>query len=152
MKLFEQIKADQLAARKARESLKATLLTTLIGELTAIGKNDGNREVTDADVVKLIKKFLDGVNETIKLMPDASNVDGSADRYVNLLHEQSILTAYMPQQMDEAALTAAVKEIVDDMKERASVVNMGMVMGALKIGFGGQYDGAMASKIVKTCL
>ena len=50
MTLFSQIKADQLAARKAKDGLKATLLTTLIGELTAIGKNDGNREVTDAEV------------------------------------------------------------------------------------------------------
>jgi uncharacterized protein YqeY len=145
MTLFAQIKADQLAARKAKEGITATLLTTLIGELTAVGKNDSNREVTDADVVKLVKKFLDGVNETIKLMPDASNVDGSADRYVNLLHEQSILTAYMPQQMDEAALTVAVKAIVLEQGP-----NMGKVMAALKAMYAGKYDGGMASKIVKS--
>ena len=148
MTLFAQIKADQLTARKAKQALAATLLTTLIGELTAIGKTDGNREVTDADVVKLVKKFLDGINESIKYMESAKN-----DEALHMLKgEAAILAPYLPQQMDEAALIEAVTEIVEDMKSRASAVNMGMVMGALKLGFGGQYDGALASKIVKACL
>jgi uncharacterized protein YqeY len=147
MTLFAQIKSDQLTARKAKDGLKATLLTTLIGELTAVGKNDGNREVTDTDVVKLVKKFLDGVNETIKLMPDATNVDGSADRYVNLLKEQSYLAPYLPQQMDEAALTIAVKALILEQGP-----NMGKIMAGLKTLYAGKYDGAMASKIVKILL
>ena len=147
MTLFNQIKADQLTARKAKDGLKATLLTTLIGELTAIGKNDGNREVTDADVVKLVKKFLDGVNETIKLLKDVSNDDGSADRYVNLLKEQSYLTVYMPQQMDEAKLTEVLAELVAE-----SGPNLGKLMGLLKARYAGQYDGSMASTIAKKVL
>ena len=147
MTLFAQIKSDQLAARKARDGLKATLLTTLIGELTAIGKNDGNREVIDADVVKLVKKFLDGVNETIALIKDASNVDGSADRYVNLLKEQSYLTAYMPQQMDEATLTEVLCELVTE-----SGPNLGKLMGLLKERYAGQYDGKMASTVAKSVI
>jgi uncharacterized protein YqeY len=149
MTLFSQIKADQLAARKAKDGLKATLLTTLIGELTAIGKNDGNREVTDADVVKLVKKFLDGVNETIALMTDFSNKDGNADRYVNLLKEQCYLTNYMPQQMDEYMLTLAVRAIIDELGSNA---NMGQVMAALKAKHAGQYDGKVASNVVKNAI
>lgn len=147
MTLFTQIKADQLAARKAKDGLKATLLTTLIGELTAIGKNDGDREVTDADVVKLVKKFLDGVLETIRLMKDATNDDGSADRYVNLLKEQSYLTVYLPKQMDETTLTEVLCELVTE-----SGPNLGKLMGLLKARYAGEYDGAMASKIAKTVI
>lgn len=145
MTLFAQIKSDQLTARKAKDALKATLLTTLIGELTAVGKNDGNREVTDADVVKLVKKFLDGVNETIKLLADVSNNDGSADRYVNLLKEQSYLNTYMPQQFDEIQLTQLLSELVIE-----TGPNLGKLMALLKTRYAGQYDGGMASKIAKT--
>ena len=147
MTLFTQIKADQLAARKAKDGLKATLLTTLIGELTAIGKNDGDREVTDADVVKLVKKFLDGVLETIRLMKDATNDDGTADRYVNLLKEQSYLTVYLPRQMDETTLTEVLCELVTE-----SGPNLGKLMSLLKARYAGEYDGAMASKIAKTVI
>lgn len=149
MTLFAQIKADQLTARKAKETIKATLLTTLIGELTAIGKNDGNREVTDADVVKLVKKFLDGVNDTIKLLPAVTDLDGGAVRLFNLKAECAILESYMPQQMDEYVLTIAVRSIINEIGVGA---NMGQVMSALKAKHAGTYDGGMASKVVKACL
>jgi uncharacterized protein YqeY len=125
--------------------LSATLLTTLIGELTAIGKNDGNREVTDADVVKLVKKFLDGINESIKYMEAAKNVEA----LVMLRGEAAILAPYMPQQMDEYVLTIAVRAILNELGVGA---NMGQVMAALKAKHAGKYDGGMASKVVKACL
>ena len=142
MTLFNQIKADQLTARKAKDGLKATLLTTLIGELTAIGKNDGNREVTDADVVKLVKKFNDGMEQTAKFC--AGHNQEGVD---TALAEIEIISKYMPQQMDEAALTEAVKVIVAEVGP-----NMGKVMAALKAQYAGKYDGGMASKIVKACI
>jgi uncharacterized protein YqeY len=147
MTLFTQIKADQLAARKAKDGLKATLLTTLIGELTAIGKNDGNREVTDADVVKLVKKFLDGVNETIELLSKTADLDGGAVRFFNLMQEKRHLTVYMPQQMDEAKLTEVLTGLVAEVGP-----NLGKLMGLLKARYAGQYDGGMASKIAKAVL
>ena len=137
--LFDQIKADQLVARKAKDGLKATLLTTLIGELTAIGKNDGNREVTDADVVKLVKKFLDGVNETIRLLGD-TNLQAT----LKAGYEKAILKPYLPQQMDEAKLTEVLTELVTE-----SGPNLGKLMGLLKARYAGKYDGGMASTIAK---
>lgn len=145
MTLFAQIKSDQLSARKAKETLKATLLTTLIGELTAVGKNDGNREVTDADVVKLVKKFLDGVNESIKFMEAA----GNETALTMLRGEAAILAPYLPQQMSEAELTVVVKQLVDELGAGA---NMGQVMAALKTRHAGTYDGSMASRVVKACI
>lgn len=150
MTLFDKIKQDQLAARKDRDALRALLLTTLIGEATAIGKNDGNREVTDAEVVALMKKFDKGIVESIAALGDnITNDKGAADQYVNLLKEQSILQHYMPQQMDEHVLTLAVRMIVNEL---GAGPNMGQVMAELKKRHAGQYDGKMASAIVKSCL
>ncbi len=144
MTLFAQIKADQLTARKAKETLAATLLTTLIGELTAIGKNDGDREVTDADVVKLVKKFSDGMEQTAKYC-----VGRNPGGVEAALAEIKIISKYMPQQMDEQVLTIAVRMILNELGTGA---NMGQVMAALKAKHAGTYDGSMASRVVKTCL
>ena len=139
MTLFAKIKEHQLIARKAKDSLAATLLTTLIGEVFALAKNDGNREVTDADVVKLVKKFLDGINESIKYMESAKNEEA----LTMLRGEATILAPYMPQQMDEATLTEVLCE---------SGPNLGKLMSLLKSRYAGEYDGAMASKIAKTVI
>lgn len=147
MTLFEQIKADQLAARKAKDGLKATLLTTLIGELTAIGKNDGNREVTDTDVVKLVKKFLDGVDEVIVHLGKGEITDTKAQSMMVARDERILLTVYMPHQMDEAKLTEVLAELVTETGS-----NLGKLMGLLKERYAGQYDGKMASTLAKKLL
>lgn len=142
MTLFAKIKEHQLIARKAKDSLAATLLTTLIGEVSALAKNDGNREVTDADVVKICKKFIDGMNDTIKFLGE-SNPEATAT--VKL--EKAILSVYMPKQMDEDELTEVLCVLVTQ-----SGPNLGKLMALLKADYAGQYDGAMASKIAKTVI
>lgn len=139
MTLFEQIKVDQLVARKSNNKLAASLLTTLIGEASAIGKNNGNRDVTDAEVVALVKKFVKGMDETLSYL---GNNNDEATKMV--LREKKILDAYLPNQMDEAALTQAILDIMV-----LSGANVGKIMGALKAKFAGQYDGKMASEIIK---
>ena len=141
MTLIEKVKADQIYARKAHDSVKASLLTTLLGEATAIGKNDGNREVTDAEVVALAKKFMKGIDETINALM-MHNKDAT-----QFLMERGILETYLPKQLNqeetEAALKAAIAEVG---------ANMGKVMGYMKANYEGQYDGKLASMIVKTLL
>ena len=53
--LINQIKSDALIARKARKIDTATLLTTLYSEASMIGKNLGNRESTDQEVLQVIE-------------------------------------------------------------------------------------------------
>lgn len=139
MTLFEQIKADQLTARKAHNGLAASLLTTLIGEAAAIGKNNGNRDVTDAEVVALVKKFVKGMDETLGFLgnrnAEASNV---------VLAEKDILAAYLPKQMTAEEIEVALKAAIDEVGGY-----MGKIMGVMKAKYDGQYDGKLASQIVK---
>lgn len=142
MTLFEQIKADQLTARKAHNGLAASLLTTLIGEAAAVGKNNGNREVTDTEVTALIKKFIKGMDETLTYLDksDGDNLDACA----TVKTEHAILSAYLPKQMDEATLTEVLCELVTNVGP-----DLGKLMAALKAQYAGQYDGKMASTLAK---
>ena len=51
--LLNKIKKEQLLARKAKDTLRASLLTTVIGEASP----SGNQTVTDADVEEKVGKF-----------------------------------------------------------------------------------------------
>ena len=139
MTLFEKIKADQLVARKAHNELATSLLTTLVGEAAAIGKNNGNRDVTDAEVVALVKKFVKGMDDTLGFLGDTNP---EATSVVNA--EKYILGPYLPSQMDEATLTQAIIDI-----KATEGANMGKIMAALKTQYTGLYDGKMASTIIK---
>lgn len=146
MTLLNQIKADQLAARKNRETLKATLLTTLIGEATAIGKNDGNRDTTDAEVVTVVNKFIKNIND---LLTALNGAEGGAALQANA--ELVILDAYRPKQLTAEQLTVIIADLKAEVGA-STIKEMGKVMGALKTKYQGQYDGNVASQLIKVAL
>lgn len=145
MSLLQQIKTDQINARKARAPLTAQLLTTLIGEAEMVGKNAGNREVTDIEVVSLIKKFIKNISEVLKV------VDVNSEAWDKATQEQMILEQYLPKQLTADQLRAELVSISTELNAH-TLREMGKVMKVLKERFDGQYDGAAASTIIKEVL
>ena len=141
MSLLQQIKDDQLKARKEK-SWKAQVLTTLLGEAAMIGKNDGNRETNDVECIYIIKKFIKNMNETAKLC-------GMDD---HTAMEIDLLNTYLPKGMDNTALVVAVNEVILERIGTDSPHNMGTVMKRMKELYEGQYDGRELSGIVKEVL
>lgn len=132
MTLMEQIKAKQIAARKAG-SADASLLTTLLGEAAMVGKNAG-RETTDQEVVAVVKKFVKNIDETIAALT-SRNQDASA-----FLAERGVLEQFLPLQLTELALQHMAKEFA----------SMPEFMKHLKENYAGQYDGKLASTVAKS--
>ena len=150
--ILGQIKQDQLKARKEKDKLKIGALTALMGEVSIIGINNGHRETTDIEAIKVITKFLKGANENLTLMSDSVMEAGAGTHFVNRLDqikkEISIYENYLPKQMTEDEIAKAIGLFMGDNSD----VNMGQVMGYLKKNFDGQFDGKMASNIVKNII
>lgn len=140
MSLYQKIKSDQLQARKARDSVAISLLTTLMGEAAMPGKNDGNRESTDAEVTATIKKFIKNIDS----LPSAAVTDASKA-------ERLILEGYLPRQLSEAELKETISTVVA-LGSMSGPMKMGDIMKILKETLDGQYDGAMASRLIKEAL
>lgn len=146
MSLIEQIKKDQVQARIARDAEKASLLTTLIGEAEMIGKNAGNRQSTDAEVITVVKKFINNMRETLSY---AVKIDVETGN--RIVREIAVLDQYLPTQMTEDQIKAILESMVATLPDR-SPRQMGVLMKQLKEHHEGLYDGALASKIAKTLL
>lgn len=156
MALLDELRADQLTARKTNDRLKADLLTTLIGEATQITTEEFKRgvtEVTAERVAATVAKFLKNTKLTLDNLAgertrlvqaggDPSKVD---ERIKAAESERAILSAYSPQQMTELELRQAIHEF----RAKNPEANVGAVMAYLKASFGGQYDGKVASALAK---
>ena len=142
--LINQIKSDALIARQDRKTDIATFLTTLYSEASMVGKNAGNRESTDQEVLQVIEKFIKNANEVknilLKNNKDVSNVD----------NEIKVLSKYLPKKMSYEELENVIREIIKELKSLINMqIQIGQVMGALKRNYSGAYNGKMASEIVK---
>jgi len=150
--LLKRIQDDALAARKARDTNKGKFLTTLFSEAAMEGKNDGNRESTDAEVTTIIKKFLKNNKDAQAAMgqPESDTPARAASR-AQLVLEQALLEAYLPAQASAEEVTAAVQDILKAMPD-VSIKQIGAIMGQLQARFGGNFDKALASQLVKKAI
>lgn len=154
MSLLATIQSDALAARKARDTLKATLLVTLHAEAARVGKDDGNRESTDAEVEAVIRKFIKNNDDTIKALWIPEKIDRDELRVArrdSLMCEQALLAGYLPKQATAAEVQAVVAELVSQLPEKTPK-QMGAVMAGLNAKFGNNFDKASASQLVKQAL
>ena len=144
MSLLAQLKKDSLLARKAADRVRATLLSTLIGEAEMVGKNAANRESTDEEVQQTIRKFLKNNQEALGVIKDE-------ERRAVLEQESAILTAYLPPLASDAEVQAFIAASVATLAERGPK-QMGVVMGALKARYGSDFDAKQASVWIKDAL
>ena len=144
--LIGKIKADQLTARKNRKNDLIPLLTTLIGEAEAIGKNNGNRESTDIEVVTIIKKFIKANNDNIELITDPESVIT-----VHAIRDNAVLQQYLPPQLTDDNIKAFVLRIITN-EQHIDMSNMGIIMKKLNAQYPGQVNGKIAASIVRATI
>ena len=127
MSLMEKINADFISAYKNEKMEEKNFLGVLKSEVTRETKTPD-----DAQIVAKIKSMIKNAEATNSLSE----------------FELAILERYLPKQMTEAELISAVNTFVSV----NAGTNMGVVMSYLKNNYGGQYDGKMASEVVKSIL
>ena len=146
MSLLITIKNAQLTARKARQSVATSLLTTLYSEAAMVGK-DAGRESTDMEVIATLKKFAKN---------NAENRGHAGDRRDSdwldvLCEEQEIIESFLPKQLSDVELTDIMRTIISE-NGIAGPKGMGILMKLLKEQYDGLYDGKQAATISKTLL
>ena len=124
----QQIKDDMKQAMLQKNTEVRDILRVVIGEFNRVGK-----DVSDADATAIIKKMAQNAK-------DQENVD-----------EQVILEGYLPTQLSEEELTDVIQDIIIN-EDYSTMRDMGSIMGSLKAGHAGTYDGKLASTIVKKLL
>lgn len=104
-------------------------------------------ELADADVIKIIRKLAKQGSDSAAIFKE----QGRNDLYDYEMAQVNVLNAYLPQQMDDAALTAAVSAIISQVGAQ-SMKDMGRVMGLASKQLAGKADGKAISDKVRELL
>ena len=148
MTLFDQISEDIKAAMKARDKVRLETLRNIkkvfLEAKTAPGAND---TLTDADALKIISKLAKQGKETAATYVQAGRQDLSEAE----LAQVEVLESYLPTQLSEEEIVAAVKNIIAEVGA-TSMKEMGKVMGTASKALAGKADGRVISEIVKKLL
>jgi len=132
--LMETIRKDMFEAKKVKDTVKANLLSTLFAEIFTQSKS--GKEMTDEDELKVIRKFMKNIDDTLKL-------EIPAETRQKLEQEKQILSAYLPSQLS----AEEVDKLVSDMVKEGKTIKD--IMPFFKSNYSGRYDGRSVSEAVK---
>ncbi len=135
-------------AMRAKEACAVSTLRLILAALKdrdiaarGKGKSEG---IGDDDILDLLQKMVRQRRDSIELYEKGDRQD-LADKEAE---EIEIIGRFLPQQLGEAEVRGAVKEVIEEL-EAGTIKDMGRVMGALKQRYAGRMDFGKASALVK---
>ncbi len=146
-KLTEAMK-DAMRAKDQAALGTIRLILAKLKDVDIAARTEASREgVADDKILSMMQGMIKQRNESIALYDKG----GRADLAEKEKAEIAVIERFLPQQMDEAAVEAAVREAIAA-AGATSIKDMGGVMAALKGTYAGQMDFAKASAAVKKAL
>ena len=141
--LKERITEDMKAAMRAKDAPRLSAIRLL---QAAIKQKEVDERITvdDAATLAIIEKLIKQRKDSIEQFGKA----GRADLVAKETAELELLTAYLPQQMSEAELAAAVDAAIAE-SGAAGHAGIGKAMAVLKPRVAGRADMGKASALVK---
>jgi uncharacterized protein YqeY len=137
--LLARLQEDLGTARKARNQAAVIVIGTAISDV----KNreiELRRDITDEDVVDVIRKSIKRRREAIELYLTAKREDLVAKERAEL----ATLEGYLPAQVDDAEIRTAVRAAI-----AGGAANIGAVMGRVVPQFKGRAEGGTINAIAR---
>ena len=148
--LRDEINTALTSAMKGRDERRVAtlrLVNAAIKNADIEAQMHGRPSLSDDDLVALLRKLVKQRQESIEIYDKAGRRE-LADRERG---EIDVIRAYLPQEMTEPEMKAAIAEIIAQIDARG-IKDMGKVMAALKQGYAGRMDFGKASGLVKGML
>jgi len=146
-KLNEAMK-DAMRARDTAALGTIRLILAKLKEVDIVARTEANREgVADDRILSMLQGMIKQRNESVALYEKGNRADLAEKEKAEI----AVIERFLPQQMDEAAVEAAIREAIAA-TGAASIKDMGKVVGQLKAKYAGQIDFSKASAAVKKAL
>jgi len=146
MTLKARITDDMKTAMRAKDVQRLSAIRLLLAAIKQ-REVDERKDMSDTDVMSVIEKMIKQRRDSIEQFQKG----GRQDLVDVEQFELSVLQAYMPQALSDAAVEAAVATAIQTSGARG-MADMGKVMAVLKAQLAGRADMGRVSALVKAKL
>jgi uncharacterized protein len=146
MAVESQLREDLRTAMRARDAQRMSAIRMVLTAIQLVQADDPH-DLSDAEVLELIRKEVKRREEAVEMMREAGRLDMVAVEGTEL----EILKAYLPPLMSEAELRQVAQSLIEQMGA-TSVRDVGRVMGALMPQVKGKADGGVVNRVVRDLL
>ena len=148
--LRDDINKALTEAMKAKDERKVSTLRMINSSLKNAdieARGGGKQPLSDAELLSLMQKMIKQRQESVELYKKGNR----ADLVKQEEEEIAIISAYLPKQVSDAEMAAAIDAAIKE-TGAAGMKDMGKVVAALRGKYAGRMDFAKASALVKDML
>lgn len=145
-RLSEALK-DSLRAKNERLTGTVRLIISALKDRDIAARPKGIAAIPDDEILQMMNSMIKQRRESIEMFQKGNRPELAQQEQ----EEIYIILSFMPKQMDDAEVAAAVKDAVAQ-TGAASVKDMGKVMAVLKEKYAGRMDFSRVSGAVKQVL
>lgn len=146
--LRERFSADLKDAIRSKDAPRVSTLRLILAAVKdrdiAVRTEDNSDGVSDSEVLAILDRMVKQRLESARIYEEGGRVDLAEGERAEI----KIIKGYLPRQMSEDELRAAIARAVAD-TQAVSIRDMGKVMAELKTRHAGKMDFARASAVVK---
>ena len=147
MTLEERVMQDMKAAMKNKDKVALRGIRAIKAAIL-LAKTDGSgEEMNEEKEIKLVQKMVKQRKDSYDIYVKQGREDLAAVEQ----EEIDVISNYLPEQLDEAALTQIVKNIISEVGAEG-MKDMGKVMGIASKKLAGQADGKTLASVVRQSL
>ncbi len=151
--LKARLRTDLTEAMKSQDKLRTATLRMLLAAIqTEEVSGKQARELTDEDVLKVLARESKKRSESAEIYTQNGRGELAAEEHA----EGRIIDEYLPTPLTDAEVAdlvdTPIAHVAEDIGERPSVKQMGLVMKAASAIAAGKADGARLSAAVKSRL
>lgn len=148
--LKDRLRADLTEAMKSQDKLRTATLRMLLAAIqTEEVSGKQARELSDDDVLKVLARESRKRTEAAEIYTQNGRGELAAEEHA----EGRIISEYLPTPLTDAEVAdvvdTAIAQVAEEIGERPSAKQMGMVMKAANAIAGGRADGSRLSAAVK---
>src|SRR5205807_10125613 len=126
---------DAMKAKAERKLSTLRMVNSTIKNADIDARGQGKPPLSDGDLLGVLQKMIKQRQEAIELYDKG----GRAELAAQEREEIAIISGYLPKQMPEADVKAAIAAAIAE-TGAAEIKDMGKVIGVLKAKFAGQMD------------
>jgi uncharacterized protein len=138
---------EAMRAKDERKLTTLRMVNSTIKNADIEARGQGKPPLPDEDLLGVLQKMIKQRNEAVELYDKG----GRAELAAKEREEIAVISAYLPKQMSEADVKAAIASAIAE-TGAAGMKDMGKVIGVLKAKYTGQMDFGKASGLVKAAL
>lgn len=136
-----QLQEDLKGAMKARDMDTVYVVRGLIAVIKNLKVEKQIAQLPEADIAGLVRKEINKRREAAHFARQANRPELVEKNE----REEQLLEKYLPEQLSAEALQAAIKEIAAEL----GTTQIGPIMAKLRERHAGQFDGKLASELIR---